>query len=178
MFKRQSAGSPGEYVERSGFTPRQIIQLVLVVGLLVVAMPVGVQAAASLVTIKDPSTAAKARVDSATSALRVGGITNKLLDQTATNGGTTGTWTFTVPSSAYSQIRVFAESPGCAGFCDTLTINCVEDAARTCNLVSGQSFDLNGYNALWAVPGRTLRVTVDRQSGIGSWHVVIFGRTP
>jgi hypothetical protein len=150
--------------------------LVLVVGLLVVALPVGAQAAGSLVTIQDSSTATKARVDSPTNALRVGGITNILLDRSATNTGTT--WTFQTPSSLYSQIRVFADNPGgCSGFCDTLTIECVEAGVRTCILVSEQAFDKDGYNLLADVPGRTLRVTVRDTSAIGAWHVVIYGRT-
>jgi hypothetical protein len=173
MFKRPAAHTSAASPERLGFTPRQIIELVLVVGLLVVALPIGVQAATSLVTIKDSSTATKARVDSATSALRVGGITNELANRTGTTDAT-----FTVSSSAYSQIRIFAEHPGCSGYCDTLTVQCVEGTTRTCDLVSAQSFDQNGYNVLQAVPGRTLRVTVKISFGVGSWHVVIYGRAP
>jgi len=173
MFKRPAARNSEVAPDRPGFTPRQIIELMLVVGLLVVAVPVGVQAATSLVTIKDSSTATKARVDSSTSALRVGGITNLLADRT----GTTDT-TFTVSSSAYSEIRIFAEHPGCSGFCDTLTIECVEATVHTCSIVAPQAFDQNGYNTIAAVPGRTLRVAVDAVFGVGSWHVSIYGRAP
>ena len=173
MFKRPAAPSSEVSPDRPGFTPRQIIELVLVVGLLVIAVPVGAQAATSLVTIKDSSTTTKARVDSATSALRVGGITNLMTNRTGTTDAT-----FTLSSSAYSEIRIFAEHPGCSGFCDTLTIECVESGVHTCSIVAPQQFDQNGFNTIAAVPGRTIRVAVDAVFGIGTWHVAIYGRTP
>src|SRR5436190_17790355 len=113
MFRKRSHRIRGLSLERPGFTPGQVIRLVLAVGLVILALPAGVKAAGSLVTIVDSSTTTKARVDGATKGLRVGGITKKVLDRTGTTSKT-----FTFSSSAYSQIRIFAEHPGCSGSCD------------------------------------------------------------
>ena len=173
MFRKRTQEKDDGTSRQLSLTFDQLLKLMIVIALLLVAVPVGAQAAGSLMTLVDSTTSTKARVDPATSALRVGGITNKLLDQTGTISKT-----FTFSSAAYSQIRIFAEHPGCSGYCDTLTIECVEGAARSCTLLADQPFDQNGYNALSAVPGRTLRVRVNISFGVGSWHVVIYGHAP
>ena len=174
MFRKKSSEEDGSRSQQLSLTFDQLLKLFVVMALLLFAFPVGAQAAGSLMTLVDSSTSTKARVDPATSALRVGGITNKLLDETGTISKT-----FTVPSAAYSHIRIFAEHPGCSGYCDTLTVECVENGNRTCTLVAAdQSFDQSGFNALFDVPGRTLRVRVNIQFGVGSWHVVVYGRAP
>jgi hypothetical protein len=172
MFKRGSSSIS----ERTRFTSRQIIGLVLAIGFLLLALPVGVKAAGSLVTLVDSSTTTKARVDSATSALRVGGVTNKILDKSGS--GAPFTRIFTINTAPYSQIRVYAVHSGCSGFCSGLTIECVEGTARTCLIVSDQRFDETGYNAAAGIPGRTLRVTVSDSFGVGTWRVVVYGRSP
>ena len=173
MFRKKSSEEDGSRSPQLSLTFDQLLKLFVVMALLLFAFPVGAQAAGSLMTLVDSTTSTKARVDPATSALRVGGITNKLLDETGTISKT-----FTFPSAAYSHIRIFAEHSGCSGYCDTLTVECVESGNRTCILLADQSFDENGYNALSDVPGRTLRVRVNTWFGVGSWHVVVYGRAP
>jgi hypothetical protein len=167
--------------EGSGFTPSQMIGLVLAVALLVLAVPIGVKASGSLVTIMDSSTTTKARVDSATRSLRTGGITNKVLDR---NGSPASPFhfEFTFNAAPYSQIRIYADSPSCPqASCFHLTVGCIEPPsnARTCLLVPTTPVDQNGYNAVQEVPGRTVQVRVDWPgTDDGPYHVVVYGRAP
>ncbi len=179
MFNRRSSRVPLIPVERPGFTPSQITRLVLAVALLVVALPVGVKAAGSLVTIADSSTSAQARVDGSTGGLRVDGVTVKLLDRTD-SVPTTGSKSYTLTTSLYSRVRIFVEVLG--GIGGTVTVECVEGSARSCVLIPTANLDYNpiGYNnVIDDVPGRTIRVTVDDPwvSGL-LWHVVVYGRAP
>ncbi len=178
MIRRRSSSTPRLPLERPGFTPSQIIGLVLAVGLVVLALPVAVEAAGTLVTIQDSSTTRKARVDAATSGLRVGGITNIVLDQAGAMPAP-GSVSYEFNSAPYSQIRIFADTPSCGGCTPTLTVECLEGTTRTCLLVSAQSFDSSGYGAVFEVPGRTVRVTVNVTAQFGStWHVVAYGHAP
>ena len=178
MLGRRSSPFHRLPMERPGFTPSQIIRLVLAVGFVVMALPIGAKAAGSLVTIVDSSTTTQARVDSATNSLRVGGATFKVLDKSGTLPAIEAV-TFTFTSWPYSQIRIFAESPGCAGTsCAHLSMDCVEGTARTCILIPTATFDEFGFNQVQVVPGRTVRVAMWNIGGGLSYHIVVYGRAP
>jgi hypothetical protein len=158
-------------LHRACLASGKLIGWALVLACAVLVVPVGVEA--SDVTIVDPSTTNKARVDSATSSLRVGGITKKLLDKSGS-----GNATFAFASAAYSKLRIFATYSGCSGFCAQLTLQCVEGSTKTCNLVSRQVFDQAGYDTVSEIPGATVKVFVEDVFGVGGWHVVVYGRAP
>ena len=167
----RSSAAGARSLHRACLASGKLIGLVLVLACAVLVLPVGVEAAD--VTIVDPSTTNKARVDSATSSLRVGGITKRLVDRSGT-----GNATFTFASAAYSKLRIFATYSGCSGFCARLTLQCVEGSTRTCSLVSSQVFDQAGYNTVSEIPGQTVKVFVEDFFGVGGWRVVVYGRAP
>jgi len=170
ILGRSSAASAPS-LRRACLESGKLIGFVLVLACAVLVVPVRVEAAD--VTIVDPSSTNKARVDSATSSLRVGGITKKLLDKSGT-----GNATFAFASAAYSKLRIFAVYPGCNGFCARLTLQCVEGSTQTCSLASLQVFDQAGYNTVSEIPGTTVKVFIEDDFGIGGWHVVVYGRSP
>jgi hypothetical protein len=104
LGKRSSSVPIGQ---PTGFTPRQVIGLVVAMAFLLIALPVGAKAAGSLVTLVDSSSSTQARVDAATGGLRVGGITNKILDKSGSFTSLNQVLVFTTGTSPYSKVRIY-----------------------------------------------------------------------
>jgi hypothetical protein len=144
------------------------------------ALPVGAKAAGSLVTLVDSTSSTQARVDAATGGLRVGGITNKIMDRSGSFTSLNQVLVFTTGTSPYSKVRIFATSPNCAAPCITVSIDCVEGSIQTCFILSGQSVGYDQtYNSIQEVPGRTLRITLKgNDTVLVQYRVVVYGHAP